>query len=76
MRIRNKTQMLFEAKFGSYKVYDEGILSLIDTNGWVMMKYVLVNFMQASIYVYALYIGDSILSTIHDPCQQKVRDNT
>ncbi|XP_065902822.1 uncharacterized protein [Dysidea avara] len=35
MRIRNKTQMLFEAKFGSYKVYDEGILSLIDTNGWV-----------------------------------------
>ena len=27
--------MLFEAKFGSYKVYDEGILSLIDTNGWV-----------------------------------------
>jgi len=34
-RIRNKTQMLFEAKIGSYKVYDESILSLIDVNGWV-----------------------------------------
>ena len=34
-RIMEKTQMLLEAKIGSYKVYDEGIQSLMQIDGWV-----------------------------------------
>jgi len=34
-RIRNRTKTLFKGKICSYKVYDEGILSLIDINGRV-----------------------------------------
>lgn len=35
LRIKQKTQMLLVAKIGSYKIYDNSLLSLIDDNGWV-----------------------------------------
>ena len=35
LRIKQKTQMLLEAKIGSYKIFDSGLRSLIDHNGWV-----------------------------------------
>jgi len=35
LRIKQKMQMLLEAKIGSYKIYDNSLLALIADNRWM-----------------------------------------
>jgi len=58
--------MLLEAKIGSYKIYDEGIRSLIDENGWVTdeVRFECMQLFEINSVICDI-IGDHILSANH-----------